>query len=84
MNFNRVETFVKDNLIFQAQELIQYDLQFNCPLHYFFDQDYEMDFVLSRIFKDSDAGCILPVSEHILHSMMLEFITRENPLSIYH
>lgn len=72
MNFNRIETFQADTLLYKGLEYIQRDFQFNTPLHYFnrtsFDQ--EIDIVLQRVFDTVDKGNHLPIAEQNIHAAM--------------
>lgn len=83
MDFNRLFTFTKDKLLFKPQEILQKDWQLNSSLHYLFDQDQEMDLILSKVFKERDSGTILPEAEYILKSLFLRIVRRPNPLALY-
>ena len=76
MNFNRIETFEKDSLLYRSQEIIQRDWYFNSPLHYMFSYDVELDVILKKVMKDWSDGIIFPEAERILKSMQLRFIER--------
>ena len=53
-------------------------------MHYLFEQDHEIDLVLSRVFADFEGGMALPEAESIIKSMALRFIRRGSPLGLFH
>lgn len=84
MNFNRVDTFVNDRLLFRRWDIIQRDIYFLSPVHYLLEQDQEIDFLLEHVFNNFEMGFKLPESEDIFQSMMVNFLEREEPLHLYH
>jgi len=51
MNFNRLETLIKDRLLFRHNDIIQRDIYFKSPVHYLLDFDVEIDFLLEKVFN---------------------------------
>lgn len=84
VNFNRVQTFIRDQLWFQGEEIIQRDLHLNTPLHYLYEKDQEMDIILTRVFMSYDKGVLLPLTEGIIRQLMIKLIKRDMPLEAFH
>ena len=60
MNFNRVDTFVNNGLLFRHYDIIQNDIYFKSPVHYLLHLDKEIDKLLELIFKNHAEGNKLP------------------------
>ena len=83
-NFNRIQTFKKDTLLYDGQEYIQRDFQFNTPLHYFKkDFDHEIDQILNKVFE-SVKNQPMPIADKLIHAMMFKIIERPVMLRVFH
>lgn len=62
MNFNRIETFIEDTILYKSKELVQRDWHYLTPLHYLKNNDIEIDMIFNSVFNAISKGDFLPIA----------------------